>query len=70
MGDFFTWGPVVTDSSYYRETRLASTPVADVTVHQPLEMLRLLKKLHIPVILGNNADEGAIVHIYAYMCVY
>lgn len=66
MGDFFTWGPVVTDSSYYRETRLASTPVADVTVHQPLEMLRQLKKLHIPVILGNNADEGTMFVFSAF----
>lgn len=66
MGDFFTWGPVVTDSSYYRETRLTSSPVADVTVLQPLETLRQLKRLHIPIIVGNNADEGTMFVFSAF----
>jgi hypothetical protein len=52
IGDFFTWGPVVTDAAYYREVRLRPGPVANVTVRQPIEALRELQRLHVPVIIG------------------
>ena len=32
IGDFFTWGPVLTDQHYHRETRLRLGPVANISV--------------------------------------
>jgi carboxylesterase type B len=32
IGDFFTWGPVLTDHSYFREIRLAATSTAGATM--------------------------------------
>ena len=52
IGDFFTWGPVATDAAYYREVRLRPGPVANVTVRQPIEALRELQSLKVPVIIG------------------
>ena len=66
IGDFFTWGPTVTDNSYYRESRLRSAPLADIIVHQPLEALRKLKKMNFPIIMGVNADEGTLFVYSAY----
>jgi hypothetical protein len=43
---------VVTDAAYYREVRLRPGPVANVTVRQPIEALRELQRLHVPVIIG------------------
>jgi hypothetical protein len=61
IGDFFTWGPVVTDAAYFREVRLRPGPVANVTVRQPVEALRELQRLDVPIIMGERrcscADE-------------
>lgn len=66
IGDFFTWGPVVTDQSYYREVRFRPGPVANVTVRQPIEAMKALQKLDVPVILGSNAHEGTVFVYSAY----
>jgi len=61
IGDFFTWGPVVTDTAYKREIRIRSkrgTVVSNVSVHQPLQVLKSLLRFDIPVVLGSNAHEG------------
>lgn len=52
IGDFFTWGPVVTDNAYYREVRLRPGPLANVTVRQPIEALNEMQRMNIPVIMG------------------
>ncbi len=52
IGDFFTWGPVVTDNAYYREVRLRPGPLANVTVRQPIEALNELQRMNVPVIMG------------------
>jgi acetylcholinesterase/cholinesterase len=63
IGDFFSWGPVVTESSEYKRL-VAYHPraaVSNVVVKQPLEELRNLRNLsNIPIILGVNANEGVI----------
>ena len=40
IGDFFTWGPVVTDEHFWREFRLRPGDWANVTVRQPLNVMR------------------------------
>ena len=40
IGDFFTWGPVVTDEHFWREFRLRPGHWANVTVRQPLQVIR------------------------------
>jgi carboxylesterase type B len=42
IGDFFTWGPVVTDEHFWREFRLRPGPWANVTVRHPLSVIRQL----------------------------
>jgi carboxylesterase type B len=64
IGDFFTWGPVVTDPTYFREAKLRSVILSNVTVRQPLVALQELRRLDIPVILGTTSDEG-IVFVYS-----
>ena len=54
IGDFFTWGPVVTDNAYYREVRLRPGPLANVTVRQPIEALNEMQRMNIPVIMGTS----------------
>ncbi|KAJ1417020.1 Alpha/Beta hydrolase protein [Ochromonadaceae sp. CCMP2298] len=66
IGDFFTWGPVVTDSSYYREVRLRPGPLSNVTVRQPIDALKDLRKLDVPVIIGSNSHEGTVFVFTAY----
>jgi acetylcholinesterase/cholinesterase len=63
IGDFFSWGPVVTESSEYKRL-VAYYPraaVSNVVVKQPLEELRNLRNLsHVPIIIGVNANEGVL----------
>lgn len=66
IGDFFTWGPVITDSSYQREARLRPGPVSNVTVRQPLQALRDLRRLDVPVIIGSNSHEGIVFVFTAF----
>eukprot|EP01039_Chlorochromonas_danica_P010261 gene10261-11356_t len=66
IGDFFAWGPVVTDASYYREVRLRPGPLANMTVYQPIAATLSLHQLDIPVLLGSNHDEGTIFVFSAY----
>lgn len=54
IGDFFTWGPVVTDAAYFREVRLRPGPVANVSVRQPVQALRELHHLRVPIIMGEQ----------------
>jgi hypothetical protein len=68
IGDFFTWGPVVTDAAYYREVRLRPGPVANVTVRQPIEALRGLQRLHVPVIIGESRPFNPAVPPKPYTC--
>jgi carboxylesterase type B len=42
IGDFFTWGPVVTDEHFWREFRLRPGPWANVTVRHPLSVVTQL----------------------------
>lgn len=61
VGDFFIWGPVVTDGAYRREVRTSvrrGHPLSNVSVQQPLHVLRELPRLGTPVILGFNTHEG------------
>jgi len=60
IGDFFTWGPVVTDHHYQREVRLRPGPVSDITVMQPIPSLRELQNMDIPIIMGTNSHEGTV----------
>ena len=66
IGDFFTWGPTITDGSYYRESRLKRAPMSNVIVHQPLDAVRLLREIDVPVIIGANSDEGTVFVYSAY----
>jgi len=64
IGDFFTWGPVVTDNAYYREVRLRPGPLANVTVRQPIEALNELQRMNVPVIMGTKTFSVVrIVHM-------
>lgn len=42
IGDFFTWGPVITDEHFWREFRLRPGPWANMTVRQPLGVITQL----------------------------
>jgi carboxylesterase type B len=98
IGDFFTWGPVITDASYYREIRLrgfarssiypddgydedvyySSFPhhylyddidalhVSNITVRQPIEAMKELRKIDVPVIMGTNSHEGTVFVFTAF----
>lgn len=61
IGDFFTWGPVITDNSYYRESRLKRAALSDVIVKQPLEAVRLLKRVNVPIIIGATCLPAFVV---------
>jgi hypothetical protein len=60
IGDFFTWGPVITDSSYLREYRLqkGNVPSDFIAVMQPIHAAQTLKEMNIPVLMGYNTHEG------------
>ena len=58
IGDFFTWGPVLTDHHYQREVRLRPGHVADIQVLQPINTLKKLSASGIPIIMGTNSHEG------------
>lgn len=62
IGDFFTWGPTLTDSLYYREVRFLrpGSPLSNVSVYQPIETLKQLQEFDIPIILGTTSHEGAV----------
>jgi carboxylesterase type B len=60
IGDFFTWGPVVTDHHYQREVRLRPGPVADIEVLPPILVLQELRRVDIPVLMGTNSHEGTV----------
>eukprot|EP01035_Chromulina_nebulosa_P018325 gene18325-24015_t len=66
IGDFFTWGPVITDSLYNREVRLRPSPVSNITVRQPIETLKSLQQLDIPIVIGTNSHEGTVFVYTAY----
>lgn len=70
MGDFFSWGPVMTDQNYWREYRLRPGPESNITVRQPIEALRDLvrlgKRLDVPVLIGTTKDEGRVFVFSAY----
>lgn len=79
IGDFFTWGPVLTDHSYYREIRLASASaspsgprpnvaviVSNITVRQPIDTMKELHRLDVPVIMGTNSHEGNVFVFTAF----
>lgn len=70
IGDFFTWGPVVTDQHYWREYRLRPGPESNITVRQPIEAMRDLvalgKRLDVPVIIGTTKDEGRVFVFTAF----
>lgn len=66
IGDFFTWGPVLTDASYYREARLRPGPLSNVTVRQPIEALKELQKVDVPVMIGTTSHEGNVFVFTAY----
>ena len=40
LGDFFTWGPVVTDHLFWREFKLRPGPFANMTVRQPINAIQ------------------------------
>lgn len=66
IGDFFTWGPVITDQSYYREARLRPGPLSNITVRQPIEAMKELRNLDVPVIIGTTSHEGTVFVFTAY----
>lgn len=51
---------------YHRELRLRPGPVTNVSVYQPIKILRDLKRADVPVILGSNAHEGTVFVFTAY----
>lgn len=54
---------MITDSIYLRETRLRPGPVSNMSVAQPLVVMKELRKLNVPIIMGTNSHEG-IVFVY------
>eukprot|EP01038_Epipyxis_sp_PR26KG_P008016 gene8016-10864_t len=66
IGDFFTWGPVITDSSYAQKARLYAGPLSNITVRQPIEALKILKRVDVSVIIGTNSHEGTVFVFTAY----
>lgn len=56
IGNLFSWGPVATDSYYHRETRFAHGPLSNITVRQPMEHIKALRKMsvNIPIIIGQG----------------
>jgi hypothetical protein len=65
IGDFFTWGPVVTDAAWLREVRLKNLVghAANVTVVQPIQAIAKVRRAGVPVIIGTNEHEG---HVFVY----
>ena len=51
---------------YYRELRLRPGPIANISVFQPIKILRDLSRSEVPVILGSNAHEGTVFVFTAY----
>jgi len=70
VGDFFSWGPVVTDQFFWREYRLRPGPISNITVRQPIEAMKMLidanKRLDVPVIMGTTSHEGTVFVFTAY----
>ena len=69
IGDFFAWGPVVTDQAYFREVKYRSGYASNVTVRQPMEVvkeMRRSRRLDIPIIIGTTADEGTVFVFTAF----
>ena len=52
IGDFFTWGPVVTDAAWHRELKNYHGIATNITVLQPIEAIRRISRSGIPVIIG------------------
>ena len=52
IGNLFSWGPVATDNYYHRETRFSQGVLSNITVRQPMDSIKALRKLNIPVIIG------------------
>ena len=58
IGNLFSWGPVATDNYYHRETRFSQGLfLSNITVRQPMDTIKELKKLNIPVIIGKWAND-------------
>lgn len=62
IGDFFTWGPVITDDAQYRREVRQNPPgsLSNITVMQPMRALQEIFRSDVPVILGTNSNEGAV----------
>ena len=58
LGDFFTWGPVVTDHHYQREVRLRPGPVSDIEVLQPLQQLSQRRPLQLQVLAQTHSPPS------------
>ena len=54
IGNLFSWGPVATDNYYHRETRFSQGILSNITVRQPMDSVKALRKLNIPVIIGKS----------------
>ena len=52
IGDFFTWGPVVTDAAWQRELKNYHGTASNITVLQPIEAIRRITRSGIPVMMG------------------
>jgi hypothetical protein len=59
---------VVTDAAYFREVRLRPGPVANVTVRQPVEALRELERLDVPIIMGERGESAAVALSWYSYC--
>jgi hypothetical protein len=66
IGNLFSWGPVMTDQVYLRETRMGLGPVANITVRQPTDAVKELRRLNVPVIIGTVAHEGTVFVFSAF----
>jgi len=71
IGDFFTWGPVLTDQQFYRELRLRPGPISNISVYQPIKTLKELRKADIPVIMHTyNTHTYTYNYPYTYPYIY
>jgi len=64
IGDFFTWGPVVTDAAYYREFRLRPGPVANMTVRHPLAAMQVCLDFSGVIYLSRGLEGYGCVLLY------
>ena len=71
IGNLFSWGPVATDNYYYRETRYALGPLSNITVKQPMEYIKTLKKMDVPIIIGKERGVVfGVAHVHTHACAH